>query len=401
MISLGPRLSLHSGREAFVRVALTAAAVALGVGLLLSALAGVNGLHAQAERGAWLNTSSQTVPSTSVGSPADPLWWLYTIDQYGDQAIDRVDVAATGPNTPVPPGMQHVPGPGEFYASPALTKLIASTPANELGDRFPGRQVGTIGPDALPSPNSLVTVVGHDPRQFSKVRGAQEVRGIQRGLSDCYSCQSNSGNGSGPILKWILAGCAIVLIVPVLILIATASPLSAARREEQFASMRLVGATPRQISAIASVEASEAALAGIAVGFGLFFVLRILLAHVQFTGAMFASGDLSLTWADVVLVVIGIPLTAVASARVGLRRVRISPLGVTRHSPSAPPSVVRVVPLVAGIGLLAYFAMAGKPQGQRQSADGARRRLSATPHWLDDGWTVVDEGGVAHHGGTG
>jgi ABC-type antimicrobial peptide transport system permease subunit len=363
MIRLGLRLTLRSGREALLRVAVTAAAVALGVALLLSALAGVNGLHAQADRGAWLNTSALTAPSTSGGSTPDPLWWLYSVDQFHDQAIDRVDVAATGPSSPILPGVRHVPGAGEFYASPALTRLIASEPASELGDRFPGRQVGTIGAAALPSPDSLVVVVGHDDRQLSSVRGAVEVRGIQRTLSNCFSCQSNSGSGSGPILQWILAGGAVVLFVPVLILIATASRLSAARREERFAAIRLVGATPHQVSVIAAVEASVAAFAGVAAGFALYHLLRLPLTHVQFTGAPLAPGDLSLTWNDVLLVVIGIPIAAVVSARAGLRRVRISPLGVTRRVPSAPPGAVRMIPLVAGIALLAYFAVAGKPEG--------------------------------------
>ena len=57
MIRLGLRLTLGSGREAALRVLAVAAAVALGVGLLLVALAGVNGLHAQTDRGAWLDTS--------------------------------------------------------------------------------------------------------------------------------------------------------------------------------------------------------------------------------------------------------------------------------------------------------------------------------------------------------
>ena len=59
-----------------------------------------------------------------------------------------------------------------------------------------------------------------------------------------------------------------------LIFIGTATRLSAARREQRFAAMRLVGATPRQISVVAAVEATVAAVAGTAVGFGLFFAFR-------------------------------------------------------------------------------------------------------------------------------
>ena len=56
MIRLGLRLTLNGGREAAVRLAVTSAAVALGVGLLLVALAGMNALNAQNARTAWLNS---------------------------------------------------------------------------------------------------------------------------------------------------------------------------------------------------------------------------------------------------------------------------------------------------------------------------------------------------------
>ncbi len=358
MIRLGLRLTFGSGREAALRMLVVAAAVALGVGLLLIVLAGMNGLNGQTDRGAWLDTSTQTPRSTNTSSTSG-LWWLLSTDQFGNQPIDRVDVAATGPNASLPPGIRHLPGPGEFYASPALTTLFKSLPADELLDRYPGHRIGTIGAAALPSPNSLIIVIGHEVRELSQVPGAVEVRGIQKTPANCFRCQS--GVGSGPVLRWILAGGAVALLLPVLILIATASRLSAARREERFAAMRLVGATPRQVSVIATVEATVAAVTGVAAGFVLFFLFRPLLYHVPFTGSPLAPGDLSLSLIDVGLVVVGVPIAAAVSGLLALRRVRISPLGVSRRTSSAPPRIVRIIPLLAGIAVLAYFDAAGKP----------------------------------------
>ena len=181
-----------------------------------------------------------------------------------------------------------------------MTALLRSVPADQLLDRYPGHQIGTIGAAALPSPDSLIIVIGHDAGQLSRVPGAIEVQGIQRTLADCYACQSSVG--SGPILQWILAGSAVALLLPVLILIGTASRLSAARREQRFAAMRLVGATPRQISVVAAEEAIIASLVGVAVGFALFFLFRPLLYRVPFTGTPLARGDLSLHGIDAVLV---------------------------------------------------------------------------------------------------
>jgi hypothetical protein len=356
MIRLGLRLTLASGREAALRVLVTAAAVALGVGLLLACLAGVNGLQAQTDRGAWLDSAAQASGSTSI---PNQLWWVSGTDQFASQVIDRVDIAATGPNAPVPPGIAHLPGPGEYYASPALTTLLRSEPANELRDRYPARQVGTIGAAALPSPNSLIIIIGHTVHQLSQIPGAVKVAAIQRTPADCYACQSTIG--SGRVLQFILAGGAVALLLPVLILIATASRLSAARREERFAAMRLVGATPRQISVVSAVEAVVAAVAGVAIGFTLFFVFRPLLYRVPFTGAPLTEGDLSLHWINVILVVVGVPFAAVMSARLALRGVQGSPFGVKRRASSRPPKIVRIIPLLAGIAVLAYFDSVGKP----------------------------------------
>jgi hypothetical protein len=356
MIWLGLRLTLGSGREALLRVLVTAAAVALGVGLLLAALAGINGLHAQSDRGAWLNSAVQPTPPTT---PASGLWWEPSTDTFEGQLIDQIDVAAAGPGAPVTPGLSRLPGPGQYFASPALVSLLRSQPADELRDRYPGRLVGTIGNAGLPSPNSLIIVIGYSVEQLSKQPAAIEIGAIHKGPANCYGCQSVVG--SGPVLEYILVGGAVALVLPVLILIATASRLSAVRREERFASMRLVGATPHQISTISAVEATIAAVAGVALGFGVFFGVRPLLYHVPITGVPLAQGDLSLRAVDILIAVVGVPIAAVVSARLALRRVQISPLGVTRRIRKRAPGIARITPLLGGIAFLAYFDAAGKP----------------------------------------
>jgi hypothetical protein len=373
MIGLGLRLTLRGGKEAAIRLAVTAAAVALGVGMLLITLAGINALSAQNARAAWLNTSpaagrlasrlppgSRSIAAGASTSVPDSLWWLASTDQFGNLTIDRVDVAATGPRAPVPPGIPRLPGPGQFYASPALSRLLRTTPATELGDRFPGRQAGLIGPSALPTPDALIIVIGYHARQLSRAPGAGQVTSIQAAPA--------SGNGrhtvgySSTELEFILAVGALALLFPVLIFIGTATRLAAARREQRFAAMRLVGATPRQVSVISAVEACIAALAGVAAGFGLYFLVHpALLAVPSFTGEPFAPGDLSLGLADILLVAIGVPAAAAAAARVALRRVQISPLGVTRRVTPPAPRAYRVIPLLAGLGELGYFVSVGHP----------------------------------------
>ena len=375
MTRLALRLTFNGGKEAAVRLAITAAAVGLGVGLLLIALSGMNALKAQNDRTAWLDSSMPALvqgtgrpilpngPTTSGKgavssnpSTSDPLWWLFNEDHFRSQPIDRVDVAATGAHSPVPPGIAHLPGPGQFYASPALSRLIRSVPAAELGDRFPGKEIGTIGSAALPSPNSLIVVIGHDPSELSRTTAAGQITSINTspGLRGSTGWDANK-------LQILLAVGALALLFPVLIFIGTATRLSAARREQRFAAIRLVGGTPRQVALISAVEASVAAVLGVAAGFVLFFLLRAVLAKVPFTGEPFAPGDLSLRTVDVVLVVFGVPLASAAAARVALRRVQISPLGVSRRATPPAPRAYRLVPLLAGIAELTYFVAVGRP----------------------------------------
>jgi hypothetical protein len=366
LIRFGLRLSLRGGRESLVRLVVMAIAVAVGVTMLLVTMATINALGKQNARGAWLATipasvsgnlqSGQPGKSRAISSEVEPLWWLVSANEFENQLIVRVDVASTGARSLVPPGIARVPAPGQFYVSPALANLLGTTPASELGDRFSGTEIGTIGPSALPSPSDLIIVVGQSARTLAKVPGAGEIT---------IFATSSSHGGPDSLgttgLQVVLAILALVLLFPVLVFIGTATRLSAARREQRFAAMRLAGATLRQVAVIAAVEALVAALAGVAIGFCVFFLIEPTLVHVPFAGEPLAAGDLSIGLVDVLVVAIGVPAAAALIARVSLRRVRISPLGVTRRVTPAPPRFWRVLPLLAGMAELTFFAAVGRP----------------------------------------
>ncbi|MEV0430850.1 FtsX-like permease family protein [Micromonospora sp. NPDC050495] len=344
MIGLALRLAVAGGREALVRLLAIAAAVAVGTGLLLTTLAGVHAADTQ------LTRYASMYPQETAGGSADPLLWSTRTDYFRGDQIIRVDVAATGPDAPTPIGVPRTPGPGEFYASPALRKLLATTPADQLADRYPGRDLGEVGPAALTSPDTLLVLVGGTPEQVGKL---DQVRKVTR-LDD------NSAPLPETAVDLILGVVAGGLLFPVLVFIGTATRLGAARREQRFAAMRLVGATPRQISAVAAVEAALAAAAGAAAGFAGFFAFRGQLAGIPFTGMPFFPGDMTLGAPEVLVVALGVPAGAAAAAWIALRRVRISPLGVTRRVTPRPPRVYRLIPLVLGLAGLC-FALAYRP----------------------------------------
>jgi hypothetical protein len=209
VIRLGLRLTINGGREAAVRLVLIAVAVALGVGMLLATLAGINAVNSQNARYGWLGTGagSNTAAASASGAAADPLWWLLSADEFRGQLIGRVDIAGTGPSSPVPPGIAQLPGPGQFYASPALSKLLHSTPAAELGARYPGQQIGTIGSSALPAPNSLVIIIGHRVDQLAHVPDAKQVTSISTTPPSscsgaCYDIGVNATASTSSFPSW-------------------------------------------------------------------------------------------------------------------------------------------------------------------------------------------------------
>jgi hypothetical protein len=345
VIGLGLRLTVSGGRDVAVRLVLIATAVALGAGLLLVTLAGVNAVNSQNGRNAWLQSGASSQSPTST-------WWYLSADDFDGQTIGRLDVAPASSHPVLPPGLARLPAAGEYYASPALTALLRSTPAGQLADRFPGRLAGPIGRQALPAPNSLLVIIGRTAAQMSQTPGAVKVSRIDASPpSSCFSgaaCDIEVGFNTNAI-DLIFSVVALALLFPVLIFIATATRLSAARREQRFAAMRLIGATPRQVNVIAAIESSVAAVVGTVAGFGLFFVFRPPLAAIPWTGAPFFTSDMSLSLPDLLLVGLGVPVASAIAALLALRRVRISPLGVTRRVTPKPPRAWRVIPLLLGI----------------------------------------------------
>ncbi|WP_406084210.1 ABC transporter permease [Micromonospora zamorensis] len=343
MIRFGLRLAVAGGREALTRLLVIAAAVAVGSGLLLTTLAGVNAVNAQ------LTRYASVYPNASTGGDADPLWWSTREDYFHGKQIIRIDVAPTGPDAPTPTGVPSTPGPGEYYASPALRKLLAAHPADQLADRYPGRDIGTVGPAGLTSPDTLLVIRGGTPDEVATLPLARQLTTV----GDTPALPETTVN----LILSVIAGG---LLFPLLIFVGTATRLNAARREQRFAAMRLVGATPTQISVVAAVEATTAAVVGTAVGFGLFYAFRGPMAGIPFTGMPFFPSDMSLGVLDTLLVALGVPAGAAVAAQVSLRRVRISPLGVTRRVTPRAPRAYRLIPMMLGVAVL-FFAIGFRP----------------------------------------
>ena len=342
MIRLGLQLVLASGREALTRLLVITLAVAAGVALLLCVLAEFHAFQANSSRPCWECTNTSALPATL---PSRGLETNYSVDFYQGHTIERLDEAALGPGAPVPPGISRLPGPGEYYASPALAHLLRTVPAGQLGDRFRGTLAGTIGNTALDSPDELAIFVGYTPQALEQLPGSRLVTTISA---------SPGPEVFTPFFRYAFATGVVAVLLPVLILISTATRLAAARREERFAALRLVGATMSDIGVFASVDSVVSAVLGTVAGIGVFLGVQPALAAATLTGSRYFAYTVNPAVWEYLVLLVAVPLASAVASLLALRRVQISPLGVTRRATPPPPSAWRLAPLAAGV--LLYIA---------------------------------------------
>jgi hypothetical protein len=358
MLRLGLQLTLRSGREALVRLLVTGAAVAVGVALLLGVLAEFHAFEANASQSCWSCTTGRPVPSPL---PAHGELWNDSVDFYQGQTITRLDVAPLGPGAPVPPGIAHLPAPGQYYASPALAALIRSVPADELGDRFPGHLAGTIGDAALNGAGDLVVYVGYTPAALAPAAVLPPGKHGPATPAPVSGTTWVTSIGTAPpqevftpFFRYAFLVGVLAVVFPMLVLISTATRLAADRREERFAALRLVGGTPADIRTIASIEAMVSAFLGAVLGTVIFLLVRPALAGAALIGTQYFESQLTPTIWGYVAMLIGVPIAAAIAALVSLRRVQVSPLGVSRRATPKPPTFWRLTVLVLGVALYAY-----------------------------------------------
>jgi hypothetical protein len=337
-VRLGLRLAVAGGRESLLRLAVTAIGVGVGVLLLLLSLTGQSAAQGRAERSGWQSADAQT-PATAP----DAALFLSVTDYHDGTAMTRAYVAALGPRPPVPPGLERLPGPGEVAVSPAMRRLLESTPDDQLDDRYPGRVTATIGDAGLAHPDELVALIGRTPDQLGEVssRSLQVVRGFGA-LPSGYAYYLG-------VRVFLLVG-AVLLLVPVVVFIVMATRVAAAQREQRLAAIRLVGATRLQAGVVAAAETGLAAMAGSALGWAGYEVgRRVLAATVTFQGGRFFVDDVVVAPWLLLLVLLGVPVLATLTTIAALRRVQVGPLAASRRAHRLP-SAWHALPFAIGVG---------------------------------------------------
>ncbi|TBN56439.1 FtsX-like permease family protein [Glaciihabitans arcticus] len=168
----------------------------------------------------------------------------------------------------------------------------------------------------------------------------------------------------GFIYQFLAVIALVLLVVPLSSLGGAAARLSARRRDDRLATLRLLGATPATVTAITVLESTVLAVLGALGGVLLYLAAVPLVGLIHFRGEPLGAGSVLLPPLLVLAVVAGVALLATVSAVLALRRVLISPLGV-RMRDDAPKehwirAVIAVVVIAATYGVMGVIG-AGFP----------------------------------------
>jgi hypothetical protein len=309
-LALGGQFALASGSTR-LRTALTAAGVALGVALLLLAASVPHMLSARDAR------SHARQPVYALHAP---LRAVDTDTSFHGTSISGLTMQAVGRGAAIPPGITHLPGPGEMDVSPALAGLLHGPRGAELRSRLHARVVGTIGAAGLSGPDDARFDRG--AAHLGAATGAEPVR--------AFGGATASVEG-GPLISLLVIVIVVALLLPVGVFVATAARFGAEDRDRRLAALRLVGADTLTTTRVALGEALLGALAGLIAGALVFVVARPLVPHLGIGGvSVFASDVQPSAWLAVLVAVL-VPLSAVTATLFGIRRVAIEPLGASRR----------------------------------------------------------------------
>ncbi|QWF78159.1 FtsX-like permease family protein [Amycolatopsis sp. CA-230715] len=316
---LGLRLAVGGGRmsgAALLRLAMTAFGIALAVAVLLPAASVGHLVDAKADREAAIKEDKTPRPGVA---PLSVYQWYATS---GEDLIQVTAVAATGPGSPVPPGIDRLPAPGEMIVSPALAEKLNSADGGSVRARLPQQVTGQIAKAGVGDAGDLVAYTGASPAEIA----AEGDRADQ-----VYAFGKPSTGFMLPVTLVMVAPIAAVLLLPLLIFVTTASRMGAAQRERRLAALRLVGVDARQIRRVAAAESLVGAMLGLVVGGALFYSLRPLISEVHPFGIRVFAEDFVPSWPLAVAIALLVPGLAIGSALFGLRRTIVEPLGVVRQ----------------------------------------------------------------------
>ncbi|GLZ41918.1 FtsX-like permease family protein [Actinokineospora sp. NBRC 105648] len=343
-LRLGWRMAVAAGSRSWLRLALGAVAGLVAALLLASAVAAYSAIGVAAQR------EEDRKPIADL-TGASTLLMGERQSSYRGEDVAVVPVVAT-PGSPVPPGIASWPPPGSIAVSPGMADALADP---VLRAEFPQPVAAVVGPEGVTGPGELrvYTVVDRFP---GVERSLEPVAGFGTKAPPGTTVRFNTDKDWADLLtpsRILVLLALLYILLPLAVVIATATRLSAATRDRKLAALRVIGFSARRCQVINAVETVVAAGTGALLGLVLFAMLRGVRDQWWIGPVGAYADDLTLGVAPLLAVAVGVPLYAVLVSAIAIGPVVRDPFRPVRRSP-VRPSALRLVPLGLGIaGLVA------------------------------------------------
>jgi hypothetical protein len=168
----------------------------------------------------------------------------------------------------------------------------------------------------------------------------------------------------------------LLLCVPLMVFVGLCTRVGAPARDRRLAMIRMAGATPDEATRIAAFESGLAALVGSAFGTVVFLTGRQLFDDRAVGGftitmddgstrsgtgpTLLLPADVRIPWPVIAGLIAVVAVGATIASTVALRKVRISPFGITRRTPTSPPTKTAALLFLIGSGGLIVIGVASR-----------------------------------------
>lgn len=341
----GLRLLWRGGRRGRARFLLMAGGCALGVACLAAVLTipAITAAH-DARAG---DRNPRNVIKEMDPQPVSNVSFATRSDAYGAEPLYRMFVARTGPGrTPLPPGVDRLPGPGEVVLSPRLREVLHDHPG--VSGLVPGKVTGVIGPAGLAGPDDLYAYIGKTEDQLPS-----DARRLAW-FGTPYSPHPLVDESTLDILRFTLS-C--IVLLPLAVFLSVCARLSAESRARRLAALRLVGLSVKDTLRVNAGETVAAAFLGAVVGVIGYLGFNEVMARIGLPGLHWypADGRPGATTLAVCLVVC--PALAWFVGRRSAREAALTPLNVRRTAERRPPKKYGTLLLVPGLGVIGGYCV--------------------------------------------
>jgi hypothetical protein len=158
-----------------------------------------------------------------------------------------------------------------------------------------------------------------------------------------------------PWMRQVVAAVLCFVAAPVFLLLATVGRLSAAKRDQRLAALRLLGLSPGRTLAVAMIENGLLALAGAVAGAGLFAGLAPAASAAARRATGWFAGTLTLGAGWLAVIALAVTAFSAVLAAAPARRLRTEPKALRGGGVRTKPGWWRLAPLAVGAGLLVWI----------------------------------------------